>query len=142
MTTAFSNRNLVAEYRYFAYDLLTNELLTELPLTGVSYGRSLRESGTFTGSVTANENTFNLNLYANTLPGKTAIYVTRNGVCVWGGIIWTRSYNIVNKTIEISASEFTSYLYKRVLWKTWSNAYQANITVSGGRAEVTLAFAT
>lgn len=142
MTTAFTNRDLVAEYRYFAYDLLTNELLAELPLTGVSYGRSLRESGSFSGSITANENTFNLNLYANTLPGKTALYVTRNGVCVWGGIIWTRSYNIVNKTLEISASEFTSYLYKRVLWKTWSNAYQANITVSGGVAEVTLAFAT
>jgi hypothetical protein len=141
MTTAFSNRNLVAEYRYFAYDLLTNELLAELPLTGVSYGRSLRESGTFSGSVTANENTFNLNLYANTLPGKTALYVTRNGVCVWGGIIWTRSYNIVNKTLEISASEFTSYLYKRVLWKTWSNAYQASIVVSGGRADITLDFA-
>lgn len=141
MTTAFSNRNLVAEYRYFAYDLLTNELLAELPLTGVSYGRSLRESGSFNGSVTANENTFNLNLYANTLPGKTAIYVTRNGICVWGGIIWTRSYNIVNKTLEISASEFTSYLYKRVLWKTWSNAYQASIVVNSGRADITLDFA-
>jgi hypothetical protein len=141
MTTAFSNRNLVAEYRYFAYDLLTNELLVELPLTGVSYGRSLRESGTFSGSVTANENTFNLNLYANTLPGKTALYVTRNGVCVWGGIIWTRSYNIVNKSLEISASEFTSYLYKRVLWKTWSNAYQASIVVADGRADITLDFA-
>lgn len=136
--TAFSNRNLVAEYRYFAYDLLTNELLAELPLTGVSYSRSLREAGSFSGSIVANENTFNLNLYANTLPGKTAIYVTRNGVCVWGGIIWSRSYNIVDKTLEISGSEFTSYLYKRVLWKTWSNAYQASIVVSGGRADITL----
>ncbi len=141
MTTAFSNRNLVAEYRYFAYDLLTNELLAELPITGVSYSRSLREAGTFAGSITANENTVNLNLYANTLPGKTALYVTRNGICVWGGIIWTRSYNIVEKTLEISASEFTSYLYKRVLWKTWSNAYQASITVTGGRADITLDFA-
>jgi hypothetical protein len=136
--TAFSNRNLVAEYRYFAYDLLTNELLAELPLTGVSYGRSLREAGSFSGSIVANENTFNLNLYANTLPGKTALYVTRNGICVWGGIIWSRSYNIVDKSLEISASEFTSYLYKRVLWKTWSNAYQASIVVSNGVANVTL----
>lgn len=141
MTTAFSNRNLVAEYRYFAYDLLTNQLLAELPITGVSYGRSLRESGTFSGSITANENTFNLNLYANTLPGKTALYVTRNGVCVWGGIIWTRSYNIVNKTLEISASEFTSYLYKRVVWKTWSNAYQASATVASGVVNISLDFA-
>lgn len=142
MTTAFSNRNLVADYRYFAVDLLTNNILAELPLTGVSFSRSLREAGTFSGSVTANENTFNLNLYANTLPGRTAIYVTRNNVCVWGGIIWTRSYNIVDKTLEISASEFTSYLYKRVLWKTWSNAFQASVAVTSGRADIELAFAS
>lgn len=139
--TTFSNRDLTVEYRYFAVDLLSNEVLAELPLTGVSFSRSLREAGSFSGSVTANENTFNLNLYANTLPGKTALYVTRNNICVWGGIIWTRSYNIVDKTLEISASEFTSYLYKRVLWKTWSNAFQASITVSSGRADVKLAFA-
>lgn len=141
MTTAFSNRNLVAEYRYFAYDLMTNELLAELPLTGVSFGRSLREAGTFAGSITANENTFNLNLYANTLPGRTALYVTRNGICVWGGIIWTRSYNIVDKSLEISASEFTSYLYKRVLWKTWSNAFQASATVASNTVNISLDFA-
>jgi len=138
MTATSSNRDLVADYRYYVFDLLTNTLLAELPFTNVSYGRSLREAGSFSGSIVANENTVNLSLYENTLPGKTALYVTRNNVCVWGGIIWTRSYNIVNKSLEISGSEFTSYLYKRVLWKTWSNQYQATITVSGGVASVVL----
>lgn len=138
MTATSSNRDLVADYRYYVFDLLTNTLLAELPFTNVSYGRSLREAGSFSGSIVANENTKNLSLYENTLPGKTALYVTRNNVCVWGGIIWTRSYNIVNKSLEISGSEFTSYLYKRVLWKTWSNQYQASITVSSGVAAVIL----
>lgn len=141
MTTVFQDRDLSVDYRYFVVDLMSNELLAETPFTGVSYTRSIREAGTFSGSVSVTEATLNLSLYENTLPGKTAIYITRNGICVWGGIIWTRSYNIVEKTLEVNASEFTSYLYKRVMWKTWSNAYQASIRVSGGRADVTLDFA-
>ena len=139
-----SDRSQSVEYRYFTYDLLTNELLAEIPFTGVSYSRALREAGSFDGSIAVTEDTFNLSLYETTLPAKTALYVVRNGVCVWGGIIWSRSYDIVAKSLSISASEFTSYLYNRVVWKTWSNAYQASISVTGGNdseATVTLDFA-
>jgi signal peptidase I len=141
MTPTFQDRDLVADYRYFVVDLMSNELLAEIPFRGVSYSRSLREAGSFSGSIAVTEETINLSLYENTLPGKTAVYVTRDGICVWGGIIWTRSYNIVNKTLEVSASEFTSYLYKRIVWKTWSNAYQATIAVSSALATITLDFA-
>ena len=111
MTTVFQDRDLSVDYRYFAVDLMSNELLAEIPFTDVSYSRSIREAGTFSGSISITEATLNLSLYENTLPGKTAVYVTRNGICVWGGIIWTRSYDIVGKTLAVNASEFTSYLY-------------------------------
>lgn len=138
MTATSSNRDLVADYKYYVFDLLTNNLLAEIPFTGVSYGRSLREAGSFSGSIAVTDATKNLSLYENTLPGKTALYVTRNNLCVWGGIIWSRSYNIVEKSLAISGSEFTSYLYKRVIWKTWGNEYQASIVVTNGVAAVTL----
>jgi hypothetical protein len=141
MTTVFQDRDLSVDYRYFVVDLMSNELLAEIPFTGVSYSRSLREAGEFSGSIAITEATANLSLYENTLPGKTAIYVVRNNVCVWGGIIWTRSYDIVGKTLSISGSEFSSYFYKRVIWKTWVNAYQASITVVNGVANVVLDFA-
>jgi hypothetical protein len=141
MTTAFQDRDLAVDYRYYVVDLVSNELLAEIPFTAVSYTRSLREAGTFTGSIAVTEATTNLNLYETTMPGKTALYVTRNNVCVWGGIIWTRAYDIVEKTLSINGSEFTSYLYKRVIWKTWDNDYQASINVTNGIAEVTLDFA-
>jgi hypothetical protein len=126
------------EYRYFVCDLLSGELLGEIPFTGVSYGRALREAGTFSGSIAVAEATFNLSLYETTLPGKTALYIVRNGVCVWGGIIWTRTYNIIDKTLEVSGSEMVSYLHHRVVWKTWSNQYAATIEVSSGLAKVTI----
>jgi hypothetical protein len=141
MTTVFQDRDLAVDYRYYVVDLLSNELLAEIPFTAVSYSRSLREAGEFSGSIAVTEATTNLNLYETTMPGKTGLYITRNNVCVWGGIIWTRAYDIVEKTLSINGSEFTSYLYKRVIWKTWDNDYQASITVSSGIAEVTLDFA-
>ena len=141
MTTVFQDRELAVDYRYFVVDLMSNELLAEIPFTEVSYSRSLREAGTFSGSIAVTEATANLSLYENTLPGKTALYVVRNNICVWGGIIWTRSYDIVGKSLSVDASEFSSYFYKRVIWKTWVNAYQASISVSGPTVTVTLDFA-
>jgi hypothetical protein len=128
------------DYRYFVVDLVSNTLLAEVPFVGVSYSRSLRESGTFSGSIPITEDTYNLSLYENTLPGTRALFVTRNGVTVWGGIIWSRTYDIVSKNLEVSASEFTSYLYNRVLWQTFSNSFSGNAEVVAGVATINLDF--
>jgi hypothetical protein len=107
-------------YRYFVTDLLTNEVVAELPLTDVSYSKALKDAGDMSGSVSIGPSTSPLSLYANTMPGKSGLYVMRNGECVWGGIIWSRDYDIVGKTLNIQANEFTSYLHHRKIWKTWN----------------------
>jgi hypothetical protein len=127
-----------ANYRFFVCGLVTNELLAEIPFGNVSYGRAIREAGTFNGDIPINVDTQNLDLYENTLPGKTALYVVRDGVCVWGGIIWSRTYDIKNKVLSVSASEYTSYLYHRVAWRTWSNTFAASITIANGVGTATL----
>jgi hypothetical protein len=66
-----------------------------------------------------------MNLYDNTLPGRTALYVVRNNECVWGGIIWSRSYDVVGKTLSVQGSEFTSYLHHRNIWRTFSHDFGA-----------------
>jgi hypothetical protein len=126
------------DYRYFAYDLMSNELLAEIPFKGVSYTRSLTEAGSFQGDIAVTEDTYNLSLYENTLPAKTALYVVRDEVCVWGGIIWNRSYSLVDKILSISATEFTSYLAHRVVWKTWNSSYEATAEISGNTMTATL----
>ena len=128
------------EYRYYVCDLMTGELLVEVPFRGVSYSRSLNEAGNFSGEIAVTDDTFNLSVYENTLPGKTSLYVVRNGVCVWGGIIWSRTYDLVSRTVNVSASEFPSYLARRVVWKTWNSSYQASAVVSSGTATITLDF--
>lgn len=105
-------------YRYYVTDLLSNEILGELPLSSVSYSRTNRRPGDFNGSVPFIPDTAGLDLYESTMPGKTGLYVMREGKCVWGGIIWSRSYNAESRQLEIGAAEFLSYLYHRNIWKT------------------------
>jgi hypothetical protein len=130
----------VAEYRYFVADFLSNEVIAELPFKSVSYERSLSSAGSFSGNIPVIDATAAYDLYENTIPGKTALYIVRNNECVWGGIIWSRSYSLTSRELSVNASEFTSYFYHRNIWKTTSTDYSATLVASGGVAAVTLDF--
>jgi hypothetical protein len=107
------------EYRFFLTDLLSNEIISEVPFKNISYSRELRRAGKFSGKIPFAEATKGLNLYEATMPGRTGLYVMRNNVCVWGGIIWSRSYKVdITGELNVEASEFISYFYKRSIWQT------------------------
>jgi hypothetical protein len=127
-----------AEYRYFTTDLLSNTLLAEIPFSGVSYERAIKGAGAFSGKVPVFDRTAAFNIYDATMPGKTGLYITRNGECVWGGVIWGRSYNLVDQELDVDAAEFTSYFYHRKIWKTWTHEYGATLTVAAGVATAVL----
>jgi|694.fasta_scaffold50603_2 hypothetical protein len=133
---------IVAEYRYFVADFLTNAVIAELPFTGVSYERALKTAGSFSGSIPVIDKTAAYSLYDNTMPGRTSLYVVRNGECVWGGIIWSRSYSVIDRNLSVTATEFTSYFYHRNIWKTYTHNLGATLVASGGTASVTLESAT
>jgi hypothetical protein len=127
-----------AVYRYFTTDLLTNQVLAEIPFKGVSFGRSIKTAGSFGGTIPVIPETASMDLYNSTMPGKTGLYVVRDSECVWGGIIWNRNYNVVERELSVSASEFTSYFYHRNIWKTWTHDFGATIVASGGTLTGTL----
>ena len=127
-----------AQYKYFTTDILTNEVLAEIPFRSVSFERSIKAAGTFSGTIPVIAETAHMNLYESTMPGKTAVYVVRDDECIWGGIIWNRSYNVVNRELNVSASEFTSYFYHRNIWKTWTHDFGADLVVSSGTVTATL----
>ena len=126
------NTGLAPVYRYYTADLLTNEILAEIPFRGVSYERAIKGAGGFSGSIPVIDATKSMDIYESTMPGNTALYVVRNNVCVWGGIIWSRQYDVVGRVLSVSASEFTSYFYHRRFWKTWGHQYGATLTVVDG----------
>ena len=91
----------MTQYRYLAYDLLTNVALAELELTNVNFSKQLNSAGTFTGEILISDSTETVQkILDNTQTGKTALYVERSDpdnnigpTLVWGGIIWNRAYD-------------------------------------------------
>lgn len=117
---------LAPEYRYVLTDLMTNTVIGELPFSGVSYGRGLKSAGNFAGTTPIiHGKTSGYDIYETTMPGRTGLYVLRNGVCVWGGIIWTRDYDLQARVLSVTGQEFTSYLHHRSIWKTFTSDYGA-----------------
>jgi hypothetical protein len=127
-------------YRYFLTDLLTNQVISEVPFKGVSFERVNKRAGSFSGSIPFIESTKGINLYEATMPGRTGLYVVRNNVCVWGGIVWTRSYDVATRNMTVDAAEFTSYLYHRQIWQTIQYGSEfygvSSFNISGGVATV------
>lgn len=114
----------MANYRYLFADLVTNTITAELPLTGVTYSQSLNQAGSFTGHMMLSDirtqgtlGTYQVNedftLDSDTTPSKTAVYVERDGVIVWGGIIWSRQYESASQTLTLGGREFESYYERR-----------------------------
>jgi hypothetical protein len=128
-----------AEYRYFTTDLLSNTVLAEIPFRGVSFERSIKAAGSFSGTIPVIAETAHMDIYNSTMPGKTGLYIVRDQECIWGGIIWSRSYDVLDRSLSVNASEFTSYLHHRNIWKTWTHNFDtADVVVASGTATVTL----
>ena len=122
---------MTTSYRYLFADLLTNEILAELPITGVNFTQQLNTSGTFTGRLLlSGVNAEDLNISAGTIPGRTAIYVDRNGVLVWGGVLWNRQYNSDSQTLTFQAREFESYFERRKITTTQVFNNQDQLTIA------------
>ena len=110
---------MTTTYRYLFANLVTNEIIAELPLTGVNFTQQLNQAGTLQGHLLlSGVSTPEFNVNASTIPGKTAIYVDRNGVLVWGGVIWGRNYNSNAQQLTIAAREFESYFERRRITQT------------------------
>jgi len=128
-------------YRYFLTDLLSNQIISEVPFKGVSFERANRRAGSFSGTIPFLESTEGLNLYEATMPGRSGLYITRNNVCVWGGIIWGRSYDVESQELSVDGGEFLSYFYHRNIWQTLQYGSEyigvASYSVSSGTATVT-----
>lgn len=105
-------------YTYMFCDLRTDELLAELPLSGVTYSTELNGIGVLRGTIPYADETLPLGPDTASTPGRTAVYVDRDGVIVWGGIVWTREPAGMGK--QIQAAEFLSYYQQRYVKTTLS----------------------
>jgi len=123
---------------YFTYDMglpawpdnPVPTLLAELPFTGVTWSSRLNTPGAFSGTLNLNDPRMSPYAVYATTPGKTHLFVDINGTIVWGGIVWTRSYDNQDNLLQIGGSESWSYFTQRVQVQDYSIA--ATQDVNGG----------
>ncbi|MET9098291.1 hypothetical protein [Streptomyces antibioticus] len=106
------------EYSFLFCDLRTDTLIAELPMSGVSYSYALNGIGTLRGTIPYADEVMPLDPETASTPARSSLYVQRDGVIVWGGIVWTRNTEGGGKSIQ--ASEFLSYFQHRYVQKTLS----------------------
>jgi hypothetical protein len=104
-----------SEIRYIFGDILTNEVIEEIPCFGVTMSDSL-DGGEFRGSFALDlTGKNNADLVTCTLPGKTWVIVERNEVPIWGGINWSRTYQSQAKSVQLYAKTMDQYLTRRFI---------------------------
>lgn len=113
-------------YNYLVCDLLTDQLLANIPLTGVTFDRRVSRTGSFNG--TWNIPNRDQAILADGISkngGRYALWVLRDKRVWWGGIIWncsgsvsTRSYD----TVTVQAATFDSYPDHRYLDADWEGS--------------------
>jgi hypothetical protein len=102
----------MAQYTYLATDLVTGQVLDELPLQDVSIQYVLNTPERISGTVPLTTDNAT-RMAAATLEDRTAVYVDRDGVLVAGGILWKRRYSTKGRGYELQISGFASALSRR-----------------------------
>jgi hypothetical protein len=105
-----------ARYRYLLTDLVTRNVLSEgVALDVTSYSRRLCAQTDLSATMSLSDPTVRAltDPIGCTEPRRTALWVYRNEVCVWGGIIWTRVYRSDAEALDLTASTFESYFNRR-----------------------------
>jgi hypothetical protein len=106
----------MAEYSYLVADLAGGDLLDELPLSGVSFSTQLNDAGDFRAQLVLGDSRLNRHDFSRvTEPGHTALYVLRDGIPVWGGVLWTSSYASSVHRVDLGAAGFLSYFDHRLV---------------------------
>lgn len=102
-------------WTYLIADVRTGDALEEIPLSSVRWSKRLNDSGTLSGSWQLGPNE-KRDARLLTTPARSAIFALRDSFPMWGGIIWTRSYDSSSQKVQIGCGDFWSYFdHRKVL---------------------------
>nr|WP_063348588.1 hypothetical protein [Streptomyces sp. MJM8645] len=106
-------------YRVLICDLRSDQLLDVLPLWGVSFDEYLGKSGSLRATVHLVTAELAARARAALVPGRTGLWVERDGAIWWGGILWTTSLQSDDRgrlQLDLQAATWDSYLSHRMLY--------------------------
>lgn len=106
----------MARYRYLLTNVLTGVRLAELPLESASYSHVLNAPGAFSGVLGLKQPAKLEGVLRTSINlGQVAVYVERDGVIVWGGMLWTSDADLDAGILALAGEGFHSYFRRRAL---------------------------
>lgn len=121
----------MADFRYIFGSMRAEQVIEEIPLYGVVMNMEMNAGGYFEGTFQLDQlGKDNATLLQATIPGRTWVTCERNGVAIWHGYVWTRTYSSQSKTCQLFAQSFEQYPEKRrILQDLTYNGEQLNIFI-------------
>lgn len=106
----------VAHYRYLYYSLRSERVIAEIPLFGTYMDLELNVGGRMDGSFALDMTGYNnQTLIDATIPGRCGVVVLRNDIPIWGGFVWSRTYQSQSKSVQLFAQSWENYpVYQRI----------------------------
>lgn len=102
------------EWTFSIADLQTGVILADLPFDGVKYSTPLNDAGTFGASMLLDDKiAAKHNVRDLTTPGRRCFYAFRDGVPMYGGIVWSATYDSSSQQVGIGGADFWSYFDAR-----------------------------
>ncbi|MEV7865049.1 hypothetical protein AB0P17_02870 [Streptomyces sp. NPDC088124] len=107
-----------AVYRALFCDLRTDQVLDVLPLTDAKFDDFIGKAGSLSATIPLPDAALAARTRAALVPGRTAVWLERNGDIWWGGVLWTSTPQMDEQgrlTVQFQAGTFDSYLDHRIL---------------------------
>jgi hypothetical protein len=117
----------MADYRYLYADALTDVVHGELPLESAEFTETLNSPGSFQGTMPLRPHRLGKVSPVNPehmAPGRTKLYVERDGVILWGGLLWTLEMDVESNGLTLGGEGFLSYFRRRLIRATKTYAQQ------------------
>jgi hypothetical protein len=109
----------MAEYRYLLRDVITGDLLGEVPFISANYSDVLNAPGSFSGTLGLQQPAKLTSVLRDALnlidQGRLTLFVDRAGVMVWGGFLWTTDCDYDAGTCTLNGEGYLSYYRKRLI---------------------------
>lgn len=105
-------------YRAVFCDLRTDQVLDVLPLTETKFDDYIGKAGSLSATVPLPEGRLAARARAALQPGRTAVWLERDGDIWWGGVLWTCTPSADDRgrlKAQFQAGTFDSYLDHRIL---------------------------
>lgn len=100
----------MTSYTYIFGELRTGKVIGEVPMYGVNVMRRLNAAGELRASFNFDQSgQDNDTLASMTIPGRSFVIMEREGFPVWGGIVWSGTYQSQAKVYQMYCRSFEAY---------------------------------